>query len=83
MAKKYINDIRFWLLAIIIFGGGFALHPSVGLSILDFPSLRVGLYQIAAVSLLLFSLPLLLKKRQELPKIRLLAIGFSTILGVF
>ena len=62
MAKKYINDVRFWLLAIVIFGGGFALHPSVGLSILDFSSLRVGLYQIVAVSLLLFSLPLLLKK---------------------
>lgn len=88
MAKKYINDVRFWLLAIVIFGGGFALHPSVGLSILDFPSLRVGLYQIVAVSLLLFSLPLLLKKRQELLKNRWLIGGFLAIfititVGVF
>ena len=79
MAKKYTNDVRFWLLAIIIFGGGFALNPSVGLSILDFPSLRVGLYQIVAVSLLLFSLPLLLKKRQELLKNRWLIGGFLAI----
>ena len=88
MAKKYINDVRFWLLAIVIFSGGFALHPSVGLSILDFPSLRVGLYQIVAVSLLLFSLPLLLKKRQELLKNRWLIGGFLAIfiaitVGVF
>ena len=79
MAKKYINDVRFWLLAIVIFGGGFALHPSVGLSILGFSSLRVGLYQIVAVSLLLFSLPLLLKKRQELLKNRWLIGGFLAI----
>ena len=88
MAKKYINDVRFWLLTIVIFGGGFALHPSVGLSILDFPSLRVGLYQIVAVSLLLFSLPLLLKKRQELLKNRWLIGGFlaifiAIVVGVF
>ena len=88
MAKKYINDVRFWLLAIIVFGGGFALHPSVGLSILDFPSLRVGLYQIAAVSLLSFSLPLLLKKRQELLKNRWLIGGFlaifiAIVVGIF
>ena len=88
MAKKYISDIRLWLLAIIIFGGGFALHPSVGLSILDFPSLRVGLYQIAAVSLLLFSLPLLFKKRQELLKNRWLISGFlaifiAIVVGIF
>ena len=88
MAKKYINDVRFWLLAIVIFGGGFALHPSVGLSILDFSSLRVGLYQIVAVSLLLFSLPLLLKKRQELLKNRWLIGGFlaifiAIVVGIF
>ena len=79
MAKKYINDVRFWLLAIVIFGGGFALHPSIGLSILDFSSLRIGLYQIVAVRLLLFSLPLLLKKRQELLKNRWLIGGFLAI----
>lgn len=88
MVKKYINDVRFWLLAIIIFGDGFALHPSVGLSILDFPSLRIGLYQIVAIILLLFSLPLLLKKRQELLKNRwliggLLAIFIAITVGVF
>ena len=88
MAKKYINDIRFWLLAIVIFGGGFALHPSVGLSILDFSSLRIGLYQIVAVSLLLFSLPLLLKKRQELLRNRWLIGGFlaifiAIVVGIF
>ncbi len=88
MVKKYISDIRLWLLAIIIFGGGFALHPSVGLSILDFPSLRVGLYQIVAVSLLLFSLLLLFEKRQSLFRNRWLIGGFLAIfiaitVGVF
>ena len=88
MAKKYINDVRFWILTIVIFGGGFALHPSVGLSILDFSSLRIGLYQIVAVSLLLFSLPLLLKKCQELLKNRWLIGGFlaifiAIVVGIF
>ena len=88
MAKKYINDVRFWLLAIVIFGGGFALHPRVGLSILDFSSFRIGLYQIVAISLLLFSLPLILKKRQELLKNQCLIGGFlaifiTIVIGIF
>ena len=88
MAKKYISDIRLWLLAIIIFGGGFALHPSVGLSILDFSSFRIGLYQIAAVGLIISSLPLIFKKRQSLFRNRWLVGGFLAIfvaitVGVF
>ena len=79
MAKKYINDVRFWLLAIIIFGGGFALHPSIGLSILDFSSFRIGLYQIAAVGLIISSLPLIFKKRQSLSRNRWLIGGFLAI----
>ena len=88
MAKKYINDVRFWLLAIVIFGGSFALHPSIGLSILDFSSFRIGLYQIAAVGLMISSLPLLFKKRQGLLKNRWLIGGFlaifiAIVVGVF
>ena len=88
MAKKYISDIRLWLLAIIIFGGGFALHPSVGLSILDFSSFRIGLYQIAAVGLIISSLPLIFEKRQSLFRDRWLIGGFLAIfiaitVGVF
>ncbi len=88
MAKKYINDVRFWLLAIVVFGGGFALHPSVGLSILDFSSLRIGLYQIAAVGLMISSLPLIFEKRRSLFRNRWLIGGFLAIfiaitVGVF
>ena len=88
MAKKYINDVRFWLLAIIIFGGGFALHPSVGLSILDFSSFRIGLYQIAAVGLIISSLSLIFEKRQSLFRNRWLIGGFlaifiAIVVGIF
>lgn len=88
MAKKYINDIRFWLLAIVIFGGGFALHPSVGLSILDFSSFRIGLYQIAAVGLIISSLSLIFEKRQSLFRNRWLIGGFlaifiAIVVGIF
>ena len=37
MAKNLIDDIQFWLLVTVIFGGAFALHPSLNLAILDFP----------------------------------------------
>ena len=88
MAKKYISDIRLWLLAIIIFGGGFALHPSVGLSILDFSSFRIGLYQIAAVGLIISSLSLIFEKRQSLFRNRWLIGGFlaifiAIVVGIF
>ena len=88
MVKKYISDIRLWLLAIIIFGGGFALHPSIGLSILDFSSFRIGLYQIAAVGLMISSLPLIFEKRQSLFRNRWLIGGFlaifiAIVVGIF
>ena len=88
MVKKYISDIRLWLLAIIIFGGGFALHPSVGLSILDFSSFRIGLYQIAAVGLIISSLPLIFERRQSLFRNRWLVGGFlaifiAIVVGIF
>ena len=88
MAKIFMDDARFWFLAIVIFGGVFALHPSLSLAILDFPSLRLGLYQIAAAGLLITSLPLLFTNRQNFLKNRYLSGGFLAIflamsIGVF
>ena len=83
-----MGDARFWFLAIVIFGGVFALSPSISLAILDFPSLRLGLYQIAAVGLLVTSLPLLFTNCQRFLKNRYLIGGFLAIflvmsIGVF
>lgn len=83
-----MGDARFWFLAIVIFGGVFALSPSISLAILDFPSLRLGLYQIAAVGLLVTSLPILFTNRQKFLKNRYLIGGFLAIflamsIGVF
>ena len=83
-----MDDVRFWFLAIVIFGGVFALHPSLSLAILDFPSLRLGLYQMAAAGLLATSLPLLFTNRQKFLKNRYLIGGFLAIflamsIGVF
>ena len=88
MVKNFMGDARFWFLAIVIFGGVFALSPSISLAILDFPSLRLGLYQIAAVGLLVTSLPLLFTNRQKFLKNRYLVGGFLAIflamsIGVF
>ena len=88
MVKNFMGDARFWFLAIVIFGGVFALHPSLSLAILDFPSLRLGLYQIAAAGLLITSLPLLFTNRQNFLKNRYLSGGFLAIflamaIGVF
>lgn len=88
MAKNFMGDARFWFLAIVIFGGVFALSPSISLAILDFPSLRLGLYQMAAAGLLVTSLPLLFTNRQKFLKNRYLIGGFLAIflamsIGVF
>ena len=83
-----MGDARFWFLAIVIFGGVFALSPSISLAILDFPSLRLGLYQMSAASLLVTSLPLLFTNCQRFLKNRYLVGGFLAIflamsIGVF
>ena len=88
MAKNFMSDARFWFLAIVIFSGVFALSPSISLAILDFPSLRLGLYQIAAAGFLITSLPLLFTNRQKFLKNRYLIGGFLAIflamtIGVF
>lgn len=83
-----MGDARFWSLAIVIFGGVFALSPSISLAILDFPSLRLGLYQMAAAGLLIASLPILFTNRQKFLKNRYLIGGFlafflAMTIGVF
>jgi hypothetical protein cdiviTM7_01829 len=88
MVKNFMGDARFWFLAIVIFGGVFALSPSISLAILDFPSLRLGLYQMAAAGLLATSLPLLFTNCQRFLKNRYLVGGFLAIflvmsIGVF
>ena len=58
-----ISTIRLWLLACVLFGGAFALQPSISLVLFDFPTFRIGLYQSAAVALVVASLPLLWRWR--------------------
>ena len=64
------------------------MHPSLNLAILDFPSLRLGLYQLVAASLVLSTIPILFKKRQNFLKNRYLIGGFLAIfltmlIGIF
>ena len=53
-----VSTVRLWLLAVVVFGGAIALQPSLGFNVFHFPSLRVGVYQLATVGLVCCSLPL-------------------------
>ncbi len=53
-----LSTIRLWLLIAVLFGGAMALHPSISLPILDFPSFRLGFYQILMLSFVASCLPL-------------------------
>lgn len=67
--------VRRWLLLIVLFGGGIALHPSFSLAVFDFPSFRIGIYQIALLGLVISSLPLVWERRHQLLRCRWLIIG--------
>ncbi len=65
-----ISRTRLWLLVAVLFGGACALHPSFSLAMFDFPSLRIGLYQLATTGLVVVSLPPIWRQRHALLKNR-------------
>lgn len=54
-----LKDARFYLLALLVFTAPLSLHPSISLPVLNFPSFRIGLYQLLAIAFVLICLPLI------------------------
>lgn len=52
-----------WLLAVVLFGGALSLQPSISLAMLDFPSFRIGLYQVAVISVVGCGLGIAVRQR--------------------
>lgn len=85
-ALPNVQNIRFWLLVALVFFMPLSLQPSFGLPILNFPSFRVGLYQVLALFFVIICLGLvrkswktLFKKHIWLPAgllVVVLAVGF-------
>lgn len=69
--KFNFSNLRFWLLAMTLFGGAISLYPSISLAAFDFPSLRISLYHLAATLLILTSLPLVLRQGKNFLKNKL------------
>lgn len=74
-----IGTVRLWLLAGVLFGGAFALQPSLSLALFDFPSFRIGLYQSVAAALVITSLPLLWRWRHVVFQRRWLLGAIATL----
>lgn len=53
------SNFRFLMLAIVLFGGALALQPSISLAVFDFPTFRISAYHVAAVLLVVLTIPLL------------------------
>lgn len=52
-----------WLLAAVLFGGALSLQPSISLAMLDFPSFRIGLYQVAVIGVVGCGLGIMVRQR--------------------
>ena len=52
-----------WLLAAVLFGGALSLQPSISLAMLDFPSFRIGLYQVAVIGVVGCGLGIMMRQR--------------------
>ena len=52
-----------WLLAAVLFGGVLSLQPSISLAMLDFPSFRIGLYQVAVIGVVGCGLGIMMRQR--------------------
>lgn len=75
-----IRTLRLWSLIAVLFFGTFSAQPSINLAILDFPSFRIGLYQIAILLLITTSLPLLPKYLSALGRERYYIAGGTLLL---
>lgn len=61
-----LQKIRFWLMIALVFTAPLSLHPSVSLPMYNFPSFRIGIYQILAIAFVTSTIPLLWRQRQAL-----------------
>lgn len=77
-----IRTLRPWSLIAVLFFGAFSLQPSINLAMLDFPSFRIGLYQIAILLLITTSFPLLPKYLSTLGRKRYYIGGGALLLLV-
>ena len=76
-----------WLLAAVLFGGALSLQPSISLAMLDFPSFRIGLYQVAVIGVVGCGLGIMVRQRLR-PRGRWWWLGISmlaitSIVGLF
>lgn len=74
MTKK-LEAVRYWLLLGLVFAAPMSFSPSVGLPVFDFPSFRIGLYQILATLFVLACVPLYKTGFAVLSKSRLFVTG--------
>lgn len=66
MSPITLPRVRFWLLAALLFAAPLSLHPSISLPLFNFPTFRVGLYQLLAVVFVLCALPLVISVVRQL-----------------
>lgn len=81
MRKLQLHTIRYWLFVGLVFSMPMSLLPSVSLPLFDFPSFRVGLYQLLAVSFVGLCLPLLLRSCRELSRNKLFLTGLILLIA--
>lgn len=53
-----LAKVRYWLLGCLLFSAPLSLHPSISLPLFNFPSFRIGLYQLFAALFVATALPL-------------------------
>lgn len=74
MIKK-LEGVRYWLLLSLVFTAPMSFSPSIPFPVFDFPSFRIGLYQILAVLFVLACAPLFSKGLKALSRSRLFVTG--------
>lgn len=83
VVKTKAKTIRYWLLISLIFTAPMSFTPSIALPVFDFPSFRIGLYQVLAVLFVLSCAPLFAKGLKRLSKSRLFVAGAVLFALVF
>ena len=70
-----LKTARYWLLVSLVFATPMSFTPSVALPVFDFPSFRIGLYQVLALLFVLACTPLIARGVRQLLKSRLFLAG--------
>lgn len=74
-----LSRLRYWLFLLLMVAMPMSYLPSIPLPLLNFPTFRIGLYQVLAVGFVLTCLPLLARNFPKFLKNRL----FVVVLGLF